>query len=64
MRTDTDTDIESTQSRQKKGQIKSIFLSDSDKEVIVELLKQHQKLYDKTMTVLKTSRRKNDFGSS
>ena len=26
--TDTDTDVESTQSRQTKGQIKSIFLSD------------------------------------
>ena len=30
VRTDTDTDVESTQSRQKKGQMKSIFLSDSD----------------------------------
>ena len=31
-RTDMDTDVESTQSRQKKGQMKCIFLSDSDKE--------------------------------
>ena len=31
-RTDTDTDVESTQTRQKKGQMKSIFLSDSDKK--------------------------------
>ena len=30
MGTDTDNDVESTQSRQKKGQVKSIFLSDSD----------------------------------
>ena len=37
VRTDIDTDVESTQSRQKKGQMKSIFLSDSDEETIVEL---------------------------
>ena len=30
-RTDTGTDPESTQSRQKKGQMKSIFLSDSER---------------------------------
>ena len=36
VRTDMDTDVESTQSRQKKGQMKSIFLSDSDEEAIVE----------------------------
>ena len=46
--TDTDTDVESTQSRQKKGKMKSIFLSDSDKEAIVEFVKQHEELYDKT----------------
>ena len=40
--TDMDTDVESTQSRQKKGQIKSIFLSDSDKEAIVVFVKQHK----------------------
>ena len=39
-----DTDVESTQSRQKKGQMKSIFLSDSDEEAIVEFIKQHEKL--------------------
>ena len=47
-RTDMDTDVESTQSRQKKGQMKSIFLSDSDEEAIVEFVKQHEELYDKT----------------
>ena len=31
--TDTDTDPECTQSRQKKGQMKSIFLRDSDEDV-------------------------------
>ena len=41
-RTDMDTSAESTQSRKKKGQMKSIFLSDSDKEAIVELVKQHE----------------------
>ena len=48
VRSDTDTDVESTQSRQKKGQMKSIFLSDSDEEAIVEFVKQHEELYDKT----------------
>ena len=47
VRTDTDTDVESTQSRQKKGQMKSIFLSDSDEEAIMEFVKQHKELYDK-----------------
>ena len=32
----TDTDPECMQSRQKKGQMKSIFLSDSDVEAIVD----------------------------
>ena len=35
------TDVESTQSRQKTGQMKSIFLSDSDEEAIEEFIKQH-----------------------
>ena len=43
-----DTDVESTQSRQKKGQMKSIFLSDSKEEAIKEFVKQHKELYDKT----------------
>ena len=42
VRTDIDTDVESTQSRQKKAQMKSIFLSDSDKETIVDFVKQHK----------------------
>ena len=41
-RTDTDIDVESTQSRQKKGQMKSIFLSDSDEQAIMEFVKQHK----------------------
>ena len=56
-RTDTDTDIESTQSRQ-KGQMKSIFLRDSDKEPIVEFDKQHKELFDKTHAKFKDKQRK------
>ena len=36
---DMDADLESTQSRQKKEQMKSIFLSDSDEEAIMEVVK-------------------------
>ena len=58
MRTDTDTDVESTQSRQKKGQMKSIFLSDSDEETIVDFIKQHKELYDKTNDSFKDKQKK------
>ena len=57
VRTDTDTDVESTQSRQ-KGQMKSIFLSDSDEEAIVEFVKQHEELYDKTNDSFKDKQKK------
>ena len=52
-----DTDVESTQSRQ-KGQMKSIFLSDSDDDVIVEFVKQHEELYDKTNDKFKDKEKK------
>ena len=58
MRTDTDTDVESIQSRQTKGQMKSIFLSDSDEEAIVEFVKQHEELYDKTNNSFKDKQKK------
>ena len=58
MLTDTDTDVESSHSRQKKGQIKSIFLSDSDEEAIVEFVKQHEELYDKTNDSFKDKQKK------
>ena len=58
VQTDMDTCVESTQSRQKKGQMKPIFLGDSD-EAIMEFIKQHEELYDKT-----NDRRRKDFGSS
>ena len=57
-RTDTDTDAESTQFRQKKGQINSIFLCDSDEEAIVEFVKQHEELYDKTNSKFRDKQRK------
>ena len=56
-RTNTDTDKESTQSRQKKGQMKFIFLSDSD-EAIVEFVKQQEELYDKTNNGFKDKQKK------
>ena len=58
VRTDTDTGVESTQSRQRKGQMKSIFLSDSDEEAIVEFVKQHEELYDKTNDSFKDKQKK------
>ena len=57
-RTDMDTDVESTQSTQKKGQMRSIFRSDSDKEAIVEFVKQHEELYDKTNDSFKDKQKK------
>ena len=56
-RTYTDTDAESTQSRQ-KGQMKSIFFSDSDEEAITEFIKQHDELYDKTNDSFKDKQKK------
>ena len=56
--TDMDTDVELTQSRQKKGQMKSIFLSDSDEEAIVEFVKQHEEIYDKTNDSFKDKHKK------
>ena len=58
VQTDMDTDVESTQSRQKKGQMKSIFLSVSDEEAIVEFVKQHEELFDKTNDSFKDKQKK------
>ena len=38
--------------------MKSIFLSDSDEEVIVEFVKQHEELYDKTNDSFKDKQKK------
>ena len=46
VRTDMDNDAESTQFREEEGQMRSIFLSDSDEEAIDEFIKQHEELYD------------------
>ena len=61
-RTDTNTDPKCTQSRQKKGQMKSIFLSHSDEEAIVDFVKQQQENFDIVTRISKTSRGKKDFG--
>ena len=53
-----DTDVESTQSRKNKGQMKSNFLTDSDEEAIVEFVKQHKELYDKTNNNFKDKQKK------
>ena len=56
---DMDTDVESTQSRQKKGQVKSIFLSDTDDcGAIVEFITQHEEFYDKTNDSFKDKQKK------
>ena len=60
-RTDTDTYPQCTQSRQKKGQMKSIFLSDTDEEAIVDFVKQHGELYDKIQVKFKDKQRKEGF---
>ena len=57
-RIDTDPDPECTQSRQKKGQMKSIFLSESDEEAHIDFVKQHEELFDKTHTKFKDKQRK------
>ena len=64
MQTDMDSAVESTQFRQKMGQMKSIFLSDSDKEAIVEFFKQHEELYDKTNDSFKDRQKKEGLRSS
>ena len=53
----TYTNVESIKSRQKKGKMKSIFLSDSDKEAIVEFVEQHEELYNKILEKFKDKQR-------
>ena len=57
-RTDTDTDPEFTQFRQKKGQMKSIFLSDSVEEAIVDFVSPHEEFYHKTHTKFQDKQKK------
>ena len=64
VRSDMDTDVELTQSRKKKGQMKSIFLSDSDEEAIVEIVKQHEELYDKTNNSFKDKQKGRTLGAA
>ena len=62
-RTDTDTDPECTQSRQKKRQMEPIFLSDSDGEAIVDFVKQHEELFD-SCEVQRQAQEKGTLGNS
>ena len=41
-------------SRHKKGHMTKIYLKDSDEEVIVDCVKDHEELYNKTANALKT----------
>ena len=50
-----------SESRSKKGHITNIYLTDSDEEVIVNFVKDHAELYDKTNT-LRTRPRRNACG--
>ena len=40
--------------------MESIFLSDSDEEAVVELIKQHEELYDKTNDSFKDKQKKEE----
>ena len=51
-------DTECMQSKQKKGQMKSIFLRDSDEDDIMDFVKQHDEFFDKTHTKFKDKQRK------
>ena len=42
--------------------MKSIFLSDSDEEAIVEFVKQHEELYNKTTDSFKDKQKKEGLG--
>ena len=44
--------------------MKFIFLSDSDEEAIMDFVKQHEELYNKTNGSFKDKQKKKDFGSS
>ena len=57
-RSDTEMDTEGggetgtcqSQSRHKKGHMKNIYLTDSDEEAIVDFVKDHEEIYNKTST--------------
>ena len=61
-RTDTDTDPECTQSIEKKGQMKYIFVSDIDEGIIVDFVKQHEEFFDKTHMKSNDKQRKKILG--
>ena len=47
-----------SQSRYKKRHMTKMYLKDSDKEVIVDFVKDHEELYDKTNKLYKDKARK------
>ena len=49
-------------SRHKKGHMTNIYLTSYDKEAIVNFLKDHKELYNKTNEYFKTRPGKNAFG--
>ena len=61
-RSDTETaageEVASSQSRYKKGHMTNIYLTDSDKEAIVNFVNDHEELYDKTNEHFKDKARK------
>ena len=50
--------ISQSHSRYKKGHMTNIYLTDSDEEVIVDFVKDHEELYDKTNEHFKDKARK------
>ena len=49
-------------SRQKKGHMTNIYLTDSDEEAVTDFVKNHEELYDKTNLHFKDKARKKCFG--
>ena len=64
VRTDMDPDVESTHSRQKKVQMKSIFLLIQTKKPSWSSLNSMRNFMTRPAAVSKTNRRMKDFGSS
>ena len=51
-------EVTPSQSGYKKGHITNLFLTDSDEETIVDFVKDHEELYDKTSEQIKDKARK------
>ena len=53
-----------SQSCYKKGHLTKVYPTDSEKEAIVDFLKNHEKLYDKNSEHFKDKPRKESYGRS